>query len=155
MAAALLLASGAHAQTGASSSQTPPATAGQATAPAAKAPAAKSTPTPAAKSTAAAKPAAAMALKTDKQKGSYAVGLNIGNSLKQQPVELDLPSLFRGISDGRNGTQPLLTDAEVDAALKTMRDQATSKVSEANMKDGETFLAANKAKDGVVTTASG
>ena len=59
-----------------------------------------------------------------KQKGSYAVGLNIGAGLKQQPVDLDLAALFKGITDGRNGTKPLLTDDQVTAALKQLRDQA-------------------------------
>jgi FKBP-type peptidyl-prolyl cis-trans isomerase FklB len=150
MAVAFFVCSGAQAQ------QTP-ASSTPATAPAAKpATAAKPAQAPAAKSTTgtAAKPAAA-ALTTDKQKGSYAVGLNIGASLKQQPLDLDLPALFKGITDAKNGNKPLLTDEEVTAALKLLRDQATAKVSEANMKDGEAFLAANKTKDGVMTTASG
>jgi FKBP-type peptidyl-prolyl cis-trans isomerase FklB len=156
MAIAFMVCNSAQAQAGATGSQTAPAPGNPSAAPAAKAPAAKST-APAAKPATAtgANPAATTTLKTDQEKGSYAVGLNIGNNLKQQPVDLDLPSLFRGITDGRTGAKPLLTDAEVDAALKTLRDQATAKVSEANMAEGEKFLAANKTKDGVVTTASG
>jgi FKBP-type peptidyl-prolyl cis-trans isomerase FklB len=142
MAVAFLGGALAEAQTSSTGSQTAPA-------PAAKAPAAKS---PTAAGT---KPAPSTTLKTDKEKGSYAVGLNIGNSLKQQPVDLDLPSLFKGITDGRTGNKPLLTDQEIEAALKVLRDQAVAKASEANMQEGVNFLAANKTKDGVVTTASG
>jgi FKBP-type peptidyl-prolyl cis-trans isomerase FklB len=152
MAFSFVTSSGARAQQTSASgtSATTPTTT-----PAAKS-AAKPSQTPAAKSTTgtAAKPAAAT-LTTDKQKGSYAVGLNIGASLKQQPLDLDLAALFKGITDAKNGNKPLLTDDEVTAALKLLREQATAKVSEANMKDGEAFLAANKTKDGVVTTASG
>ena len=147
----LILSGNAQAQ------QTPAAN----TTPAAKAvppPAAKSAQAPAAK---AAAPATA-ALTTDKQKDSYAVGLNIGRGLKKQPVELDPPSVARGIKDALSGSEPLLTDAEVDTALKQLQaevqkqqDADMAKAGEANMKEGEEFLAANKTKDGVVTLPSG
>ena len=157
---AVVFLAGAVAQAQTSSSTTPPATSssGSQSGTASKPAAAKPAQTPAAKSATgtAAKPAvAAPALKTDKQKGSYAIGLDIGNNLKRQPLDIDLPSFLRGITDAKNGNKPLLTDDEVNAALKQMRDEATAKVSEANMKEGVEFLAANKTKDGVVTTASG
>lgn len=165
VAIAFLLSSGAKAQqTPASGTQAAPVSGSQST-PAAKPPAAKAAQTPAAKTApgTTAKPAAAApALTTDKQKGSYAVGLNIGASLKQQPVAIDLPSLFRGIKDARDGNKPALSDAEIGAALKQMqaavnqkRDADLQKAGEANMKEGEAYLAANKAKAGVVVLPSG
>jgi len=172
IAAALLVCTAVHAQqtTSSSGTQSSSASGGQSSAPAAKAAPAQSatTPKPAAKSTTAttakpaAKPAAPPPLTTDKEKGSYAIGLNIGNSIKQQPLDLDLPSLLRGIKDAATGATPALSDADIEAALKTMQAQAQQKheeemqkLGEANMKEGEAFLAANKTKDGVVTTASG
>jgi FKBP-type peptidyl-prolyl cis-trans isomerase FklB len=156
MAVAFLLTGTARAQ------QTPAAPAsGSPPTPAAKPPAAK----PAAKSTtgtAAKSAATGPELTTDKEKGSYAVGLNIGASLKQQPVDLDLPSVLRGIKDAHDGNKPLLSDTEIEAELKILQTQANQKrdaeqqkAGEANMKEGEAFLAANKAKDGVVTLPSG
>jgi FKBP-type peptidyl-prolyl cis-trans isomerase FklB len=125
-------------------------------------PAAKAAPAPAAKPAAKAAVPATAALTTDKQKDSYAVGLNIGRGLKKQPVELDPPSVARGIKDALSGSQPLLTDAEVDTALKELQaevqkqqDADLAKAGEANMKEGEEFLVANKTKDGVVTLPSG
>jgi FKBP-type peptidyl-prolyl cis-trans isomerase FklB len=145
---------------GAARAQQAPAASGSRSTPAAKAPAAKPASTPAAKSTTGT--ATAPELKTDKEKGSYAVGLNIGASLKQQPVDLDLPSVLRGIRDAHDGNKPLLSDQEVEAELKILQTQATQKrdaelqkAGEANMKEGQAFLAANKAKDGVVTLPSG
>jgi FKBP-type peptidyl-prolyl cis-trans isomerase FklB len=139
--------------------QTPAA--GSQPVPAAKpapAPAAKAAQTPAANSTAPGR----TALTTDKEKDSYAVGLNIGRSLKKQPVDIDTPSLLRGVKDALAGSTPLLTDAEIDAALKQLssqvqakQDAEMAKMGEANMKEGEDFLAANKTKDGVVTLPSG
>jgi FKBP-type peptidyl-prolyl cis-trans isomerase FklB len=131
---------------------------GQASPPASaqKAPAAKATPaTPA-------KAAAPPVLATDKEKDGYAVGINIGRNLKKQPVDLDAPSVLRGIKDALAGNKSLLTDAELDAALKRLQDESAKKQDaelqkqgEANMKEGETFLADNKTKDGVVTLPSG
>lgn len=100
--------------------------------------------------------------KTEKEKNSYALGLNIGHGLKKEPVDLDLAAVLHGMSDVLNGGQPLLTEAEVDAALKALQSEAqknheaeVQKSAEANMKEGEEFLAANKTKDGVVTLPSG
>jgi FKBP-type peptidyl-prolyl cis-trans isomerase FklB len=133
------------------------------------APAAKSAPVPAAKTTTAttAKPTAKtvtapLALTTDKQKDSYAVGLNIGRSLKKQPVDLDTASVMRGVKDALADAKPLLTDTEIDTALKQLQaqvqkqqDAEMAKIGDANMKEGAEFLAANKTKDGVVTLPSG
>jgi FKBP-type peptidyl-prolyl cis-trans isomerase FklB len=135
--------------------QTPATPPASASAPAkAPATAAKSAQTPAAK------PAAP--LTTDKEKDSYALGVNIGRGLKRQPVELDPPSVLRGLKDALAGSQPLLTDAEIEAGLKQLQAEAQkqqevelAKAGEANMKEGEAFLAANKTKDGVVTLPSG
>lgn len=149
MAVGCMAAGFTQAQTSSAGAQTPPSSA-----PAAKTPAAKST-TPAAKSSTGAKPPATAGLQTDLQKASYALGINIGTNIKQQPIQLDLPSLFKGIKDAEAGNKPVLTEDEMNASLKVVRDEATAKVSEANMKEGAEFLAANKAKDGVVTTASG
>ena len=166
VAAALLLCSAADAQQTTSSSgaqSTPTAK------PSAPEPTQASGATTGATGTAAKKPAgtatkstSAPALTTDKQKGSYAIGLNIGKSIKQQPLDLDLTSLLRGIKDAVTGATPALSDADVEAALKVMQAQAQQKhdaemqkLGEANMKEGEAFLGANKAQDGVVTTASG
>jgi FKBP-type peptidyl-prolyl cis-trans isomerase len=141
-------------QTPAASSQTAPA----ASTP--KAPAAKAAPATAAKPVI--KVAAPAVLTTDKEKDSYAVGLNVGRSLKKQPVAIDTPSLLRGVNDALSDRKPLLTDAEIDAALKQLQgevqkkqDAELAKMGEANMKEGEEFLAANRAKDGVVTLPSG
>jgi FKBP-type peptidyl-prolyl cis-trans isomerase FklB len=124
-------------------------------------PAAKPAPATAAKPPAP-KPAAPAPLTTDEQKDSYALGINIGRSLKKQKVDLDNPSVMRGLKDALAGSPSLLTDAEIDAGLKQLAAQAQkvqdaelAKAGEANMKEGEEFLAANKTKDGVVTLPSG
>lgn len=100
-------------------------------------------------------------LPTPKEKTSYAVGMNIGNELKSQPIELDTAALLRGIQDTLGG-KPLLTDDQAAALLTELgkqvhakQDELNKKQGEANMKEGADFLAANKTKDGVVVLPSG
>ena len=144
--------------------QTPPATAPQ-TPPASSS---KTTPTTPAKPSAAkpgstvAKKPTVLTLKTQKDKASYAIGLNIGKSMHKDSVDVDTSILLRGLKDGLAGAKPLLTDDEARAAMVTlqadMRKKQEEKMlvqGEANKKDGETFLAENKTKDGVVALPSG
>ena len=146
-------------QTQATGTQNPPATSSQKTPSTAQKPATSQTAT---KTTPAAKKATAPALTTDKQKGSYALGVNIGKSMTKQAPFLDADSMARGLKDGLAGATPLLSDADLQAALNTLRDQVTKemqaeqqKLGEDNMREGQEFLAANKTKDGVVTLPSG
>jgi FKBP-type peptidyl-prolyl cis-trans isomerase FklB len=157
-AAGLFLAASTPAQQtpAANSPTTPPAAAKPATA-------AKTAQTPAAKTgTATAKTPAPLALKTPTQKSSYAIGMNIGKNLKRDSVEVDPAILLRGLKDALAGNKLLLTDDEAKAALTEL--QAEVRASEEaklkaaaveNKKSGEAFLAANKAKEGVVTLPSG
>ncbi|HVB85476.1 MAG TPA: FKBP-type peptidyl-prolyl cis-trans isomerase [Candidatus Dormibacteraeota bacterium] len=101
------------------------------------------------------------ALSTTKQKESYALGMNIARGLKRDAVDIDRPALLEGIRDELGG-KAQLTDEQAVAALKQLsaevdaKDQQKAQVAaEANMKEGETFLAANKAKPGVVALPSG
>jgi FKBP-type peptidyl-prolyl cis-trans isomerase FklB len=132
----------------ASSSQTPPKTTP-------KAPAAKPGSTVAKKSV-------VLTLKTQKDKASYAIGLNIGKSMHKDSVDVDTSILLRGLKDGLAGSKPLLTDDEARAAMVTLQTDLRKKQEEkilvqgeANKKEGEAFLAENKTKDGVVTLPSG
>ncbi len=101
-------------------------------------------------------------LTTDQEKFSYAIGLEIGVSLQQMKDKIDLPSLFQAIKDTLAGSGNLLTADEANTIkndnFKKLREQqmAEQKVKgDASKKEGETFLAQNKTKEGVVTTESG
>jgi len=152
--------------------QTPAATTPPAS-PSSASPAKTQTPAAKAHSATAAKTAAPLLLKTQKDKFSYALGMNtakrMSEGLNKQSVPFDPAILVRGMKDGFAGGKTLLTDEEAQAALKVVQDElrakqqakmqeaeeATKKVAEANKKEGEAFLAENKAKDGVVTLTSG
>ncbi len=86
----------------------------------------------------------------------------MGANLQKQSVPVDPAILARGLKDGLAGGKTLLTDDEAQAALKAMQDDLRAKqqakiqeAAGANKKEGESFLAANKGKDGVVALASG
>jgi len=122
-----------------------------------------STTSKAATATGAKRPATTAApLQTAKQKASYAIGQNIAKGLQKDEVDVDSASLARGIRDALAGNKSLLTDEEAKAALTALATEVRAKqqakleqISAANKKQGEEFLAANKAKDGVVTLPSG
>jgi FKBP-type peptidyl-prolyl cis-trans isomerase len=101
-------------------------------------------------------------LPTEKDKFSYALGMNLGNSLHRQSVPVDPDVLLRGMKDALAGGKTLLTEEETRAAITDMqnklRKEAQEKAAvagEANKKEGAAFLAANKAKEGVVTLPDG
>jgi FKBP-type peptidyl-prolyl cis-trans isomerase len=110
----------------------------------------------------AAKTVAVRPLVTDKDKQSYAIGMNVGKSLKEQPIELDPNIVAQGLKDTLSGAKPALTDDEVKAVLTQLQGEMRAKqeammqqVGGANKKEGDAFLEANKSKEGVVTLPSG
>jgi FKBP-type peptidyl-prolyl cis-trans isomerase len=112
--------------------------------------------------TAAAKTGTPLTLKTQKEKTSYALGMNIGTGLHKQGVTMDPALVAKGLRDAMNGSKTLMTEDEARAALTQLqtdvRAKMQAKAQEAagpNKKAGDEFLAANKGKDGVVTLPSG
>lgn len=101
-------------------------------------------------------------LKSQKDKVSYIIGLNIGTNFKQQFVEIDTDLLLKGIKDALAGTTPLIGEKEAQEIMQAFQKEMIAKqterakqVGEKNKKDGEAFLAGNKKKEGVKTLASG
>jgi FKBP-type peptidyl-prolyl cis-trans isomerase FklB len=127
----------------------------------AKAPAAKSGAATAGKATAA-KTQSAKTLDTPKDKLSYAIGLNVGRSLQKDSIAVDPDIVAQGVKDALSGGNTLLTDEEAKAAivalqadLRKKQEETMKAAGEVNKKQGDAFLAANKAKEGVVTLPSG
>jgi FKBP-type peptidyl-prolyl cis-trans isomerase len=108
------------------------------------------------------KSASKKALQSDSERFGYALGLDIGASLKEMQTDIDLPSLIAGLRDTLEGRKALLTPeqaAEVRKEFsKKMQEKQAEKIkdiSEKNRKEGEAFLTENKKKEGVITTESG
>jgi len=101
-------------------------------------------------------------LTTQKDKFSYALGMNLGTNLHKQSVPVDPNILLRGLKDALAGGKTALTEEQARAALMEVQNEMRKKqqaemqaAGEANKKEGDAFLAANKAKEGVVTLPSG
>jgi FKBP-type peptidyl-prolyl cis-trans isomerase FklB len=131
---------------------------------AAKAPAAAATPAakPHRATTTAKSPAAPLALTTQKDKFSYALGMNLGTTLHKQAVPVDPNILARGLKDALAGGKTALTEDQARATLMEVQTEMRKKqeeqmkiAGEAGKQEGAAFLAANKSKDGVVTLPSG
>jgi FKBP-type peptidyl-prolyl cis-trans isomerase FklB len=104
----------------------------------------------------------ASALTTQKDKVSYAIGMNVGTTLHKQGVDIDPKVLRRGLEDALAGGKTLLSEEEARATLTELQNDMRKKMQEKmqqageeNKKQGDAFLAANKTKDGVVTLPSG
>ncbi|MGH9502038.1 MAG: FKBP-type peptidyl-prolyl cis-trans isomerase [Terriglobales bacterium] len=133
-------------------------------APAPKAPAAKTQAAPATRTrrAPAAKSSTVLPLNTQKDKFSYALGMNLGTNLQKQSVPVDPNIVMRGLKDALAGGKTALTEEQARAALMEVQTEMRNKqqeqmhlAGEASKKEGAAFLAANKAKDGVVTLPSG
>lgn len=110
----------------------------------------------------AAKSTAPLTLTTQKDKVSYAIGMNMGESMKRDSLDLDPNIVLRGLKDATAGGKMLMTDDEMKVVLTNLRTEMVKKqqaeaqrVGETNKQAGQQFLAANKAKEGVVTLPSG
>lgn len=102
-------------------------------------------------------------LKTEKDKQSYVIGLNLGADMKRRAVEdLNFELLIQGIRDAYSGGNKLLTEEEANqiwaAFQKNLAEKQKvnkMKMAEENKKKGDAFLAQNKTKEGVVALPSG
>jgi FKBP-type peptidyl-prolyl cis-trans isomerase FklB len=101
------------------------------------------------------------ALKTQKDKINYGIGVSVLRNFKQQGIEVDLDVVIKGMKDAQAG-KLLLTEEDLrktldayQAELRQKHVQAMKAAGEINKKEGEAFLSANKKKEGVVTLPSG
>lgn len=105
---------------------------------------------------------APMELKTQKDKASYSIGVSIGKNLKDQKVDITTDILVKGLLDAYTGAKTQLTEKEMGDVLTQFQQEIMAKAQEEaakkggeNKTKGEKFLADNKSKPGVKTTASG
>ena len=101
-------------------------------------------------------------LKTAADRTSYALGLDVGLSLGRLPLELNVEAFIQGFRDITSGQKPQLSREEFAKIMETFQEQLREKAqaqqggqADKNRTEGEQFLAANKVRPGVITTASG
>jgi len=100
-------------------------------------------------------------LKSLKEKASYSIGLRIAKDFRSNKLDVDSEIVAKGFKDGLYGNQ-LLTDEQINKVLMDFQKEMYEKkmkeaqgLSGKNKKEAEAFLALNKTKPGIKTTASG
>jgi len=108
------------------------------------------------------KPDQAQVLETQKDRVSYAIGVNMIGNLKTQGIDYDLDLLIQGMKDAAAGGKMLMSEGELQKStvvyfndLKRKQAEVRATTAAANKKEGEAFLVENKSKEGVVTLPSG
>lgn len=106
--------------------------------------------------------AAATALTTTEQRASYAIGQNVAKNLQQSGIAIDVEAMTQAMKDVRDGKPARLSEADMRTAMQSVQQQGMAKqqamkaeAGKKNLAAGEAYLLANKAKPGVVVTASG
>ena len=101
-------------------------------------------------------------LETAMDSVSYSIGVDIGKNMKTQELDINDKAMFAGWSAAFNGDTLQLTEEDMLATLNNFRKVMQEKVqqrakaqAEENLTKGNTFLAENAKKEGVVTLESG
>jgi FKBP-type peptidyl-prolyl cis-trans isomerase len=99
-----------------------------------------------------------VSINSDKEKASYAIGQQMGKSMKAQGVEMDPAALAQGIADILENKKSLLSDQEMQQAMQKMQAALTEKQEKASKESltaNAKFLEENKKKSSIKVTASG
>lgn len=100
--------------------------------------------------------------KNQRDRVSYSIGWDIGNSFKKQSIDINPDILLKGINDNLSGKNPLMDEKQMGETLMVFqrelmakRAETQKKIGEKNKKEGEEFLGKNKSNKGVVSLPSG
>ncbi|MEX6627350.1 FKBP-type peptidyl-prolyl cis-trans isomerase [Tenacibaculum salmonis] len=109
-------------------------------------------------------------LATEVDSVSYGIGLDMANKIKMNFEDLDQGLFVQGFKNGMDSTNLLLDSKDINGILRSffkkkqqekMKEQQAAQAKKASAefgdykKEGEKFLAENKLKPGVKTTATG
>ncbi|MCQ2959790.1 MAG: FKBP-type peptidyl-prolyl cis-trans isomerase [Bacteroidales bacterium] len=95
-------------------------------------------------------------IKTDLEKASYCLGMNIGTSLKAEGVSEINPEMFaKGLSDIMSGNTLEVSLQEAYTTIQEFLSNANAKKFEKNITEGKNFLEENAKRPGVTTLPSG
>lgn len=93
------------------------------------------------------------------QQASYGIGRQIGEQLTTNGFDgLDIPSVQAGLADAFNGVDSAVSMEDLRAAfaeIQVRMQQAQEAQFAAVIEEGETFLAENAKREGVIVTESG
>ena len=95
------------------------------------------------------------ALKTLNDSASYAIGISVANFYKQQGVtRLNITLVSKAMNDIQGGKKTLFDDATANAVMNRCMSMIQEEKSKPRLDSGIHFLAENKRRPGVKTTAS-
>lgn len=101
-------------------------------------------------------------LETENQQASYSLGLDAGAQFELIREHFDIEAFMRGVDDAINERDFAMTDEErmtvmqsFGQRMQTVIAEAREAEAQANLQEGETYMAENGAREGVVTTESG
>ena len=97
-------------------------------------------------------------LKTDKDKLSYIFGVQVGQGLRAEGIELEMDAFTAGIQDMLAGNEPQIGQATAEKLVSAYQEKKQLEIAEISAKkqnESSTFLANNAKNDGFVVTASG
>ena len=101
-------------------------------------------------------PTTAVKLNNQTDSLSYSIGIMVASFYKQQGItDINDALVNKAIKDKMSGDSTLLTEQQCNQVLMGFIEKAKADKAAAAKKQGEAFLAENKTKPGVVTTASG
>lgn len=96
---------------------------------------------------------------TSEQKGSYGIGLQMGQQLAANPFEgLDISAVQAGLADAFAGVDSKVSDEELNDAFKLIHEKLEAEKAEKSKifaAEGEKFLTENAEREEVTVTESG
>ena len=78
--------------------------------------------------------------KTQKEKVSYSLGMNIGKNMKMQGIEVDQEYLVKGMRDALSNAKAAMSEKDMETAMKAFQQEMQTKqiyADDKNKKDGE------------------
>ena len=97
-------------------------------------------------------------LASEAQRTSYAIGIDVGQSLARQGVMPDVDAFLLGVKDGLGGIKPRITPEQYQSAMANLSKSVNDRFKETaktNLDAGKGFLAENKKQGGVTELSSG
>ncbi|MFO7728249.1 MAG: FKBP-type peptidyl-prolyl cis-trans isomerase [Desulfonatronovibrio sp.] len=101
-------------------------------------------------------------LETSTEKASYALGMDIGNNISQGEMSIDVDVLLRGLRDGLENNDPLMSEDEQMEALMALQQEfmeaqaeKTQQQAQQNIEEGTAFMDEFRERENVVETESG
>jgi FKBP-type peptidyl-prolyl cis-trans isomerase FklB len=100
--------------------------------------------------------------KAQRERASYAIGLDIGRTLRTQEMDVDIELFVQGLRDSLANTKAAFSEKEMHEAVLILKrdsqnrmEQKMKALAAQNKTEGDRFLALNAKKAGVKSTKSG